>query len=133
MKPVGEIDGRDAPDFAFLPERTVFSGWFTWEFPETALQPPIGGEDRDLVVQMGEAFGKRADLFGWTAKFKEGCVALRDVQDSHNSRRIFLKDLEKTLNRYSFSTRWRPASPIRRAFSGLESRVSSEVASCCVS
>src|SRR5579859_248000 len=133
MKPVGEVDGFDAADFTLLAERTVFRGRFTGELREAAFEAPISGEDGDFVAQPRQAFGKRANLFGRAAKLKKWHVALRDVQDSHSSRRIFLKVLEKMLKRYSCSTRWRPASPIWRAFSGLESRVSMEVASWTVS
>src|SRR5689334_969203 len=133
MKPVGEVDGFHPADVTPLAERTVFRGRFTGKLSQPALKAPIRGEDGNFVAQLDEAFGKCADFFRRTAEFEKRRVALRDVQDSHNSRRIFLNALEKTLKRYSFSTRCRPASPIRRAFSGFERRVSIEVASCSVS
>jgi len=133
MKPVGQVDGFDSADFALFAEWAVFRGRFTGKFRRAAFQAPIRGEDGHFVAQLRESFGKRADFFGGAAKLKKWRVALRDVQDSHSSRRIFLNPLENVLKRYSFSTRWRPASPMRRAFSGFESRVSMEVASCSVS
>src|ERR1700676_2807692 len=133
VKPVRQIDGFYTANFTLPTERAVLGGGFAGKFREAAFETPIRSENGNLVAQLSKPFGKRADLFGRAAKLKKWRVALRDVQDSHNSRRIFLKALEKALKRYSFSTRCRPASPMRRAFSGFESRASMEVASWTVS
>jgi hypothetical protein len=57
MKPVGEIDGFDASNFAFLSEWTVFGKRFAGKFLEAAFETPIRREDGDLVAQLREAFG----------------------------------------------------------------------------
>ena len=105
MKPVGQVDGFHGADFALFAERAVFRGRFAAKLGRAALQAPIGGKHGDFVAQLRKAFGKRADFFGRAAKLEKWGIALRDVQDSHSSRRIFLKDLENVLKRYSFSTR----------------------------
>src|SRR5262249_37160874 len=66
-------------------------------------------------------------------ELQEGLVARRDIQDSHCSRRILLRDLAKTLKRKSSSTRFFPRAPISRPTSGCASSVSSDVASCTAS
>src|SRR5271156_103334 len=96
---------------------------------QTLLNSPIGGKHGNLMPALLQALRQRLDLDGWPSEFQKGRVSFRDVQDPHCSRRIFFRDLAKTLKRNSFSTRSRPRSPILCANAGSESSVSMQVAS----
>src|SRR5882762_9466791 len=82
------------------------------------------------MPQLNQPLRKRTHFYRRSPKLHERKISLRDVQDSHRSRRIFFSDFAKTLNRNSRSTRSRPRAPISRPNSGLASSASSEVASC---
>src|ERR1700741_226272 len=133
MKPVRQINDLHSPNFSHAAVRTPPRRRFLWHLPQALLQPPIRRQHAYLVASLRQAVGKGAHFNRRAAKLKKGRVALRDVQDSHSSRRIFLKFLAKTLNRNSFCTRSRPRSPICFANSGLASSASTEVASCATS
>src|SRR6266702_5321837 len=126
--PRRQIDGLHA---IFIPppaKRRPFCRDFFFLGLQPLFQPPVGGENCNLVASPRQAFGKRAHFYGGTAEFEKGSVRFRDVQDSHCSRRIFFSDLAKTPKRNSYSTRWRPRAPISLPSAGSARRVSMEVA-----
>src|SRR6516162_1698038 len=133
MKPFGQIDDRYSASFPRAAVRPLARQRFFRRFLEALLEPPIRRQNAYLVPSAREALGERAHFHGRAAKLKKRGVALRDVQDSHSSRRIFFKPLAKVLKRYSFSTRSRPRAPICFASSGFASSVSIEEASCATS
>src|SRR5437899_4879813 len=102
--------------------------FFFWGL-QSFFQPPIRREDRDLVAAPPQSFGKRSHLHRGAAEFQKGSVRLRDVQDSHCSRRIFFNDFAKTLKRKSCSARCFARAPISFAWTGSASSVSMLVAS----
>src|SRR5216683_3281921 len=75
-----------------------------------------------------QSLGQSPDFHRGAAEFQERGVRFCDVQDSHCSRRIFLKAFAKTLNRNSRSTRCFPRAPISFACAGSASKVSMDVA-----
>src|SRR5580704_986791 len=136
LEPICQIDGGDTV-FPAPPSKRTVLGWFgAGLIFQAFVETPVRGEHRDFVSHLRESFGKRKHLRRWTTEFEEWFIALRDVQDSHNSRSILRNALAKTGKRNSFSNLSRPRFPISRACSGLASRASNEVASwvgspCC--
>src|SRR5450755_1405217 len=135
-QPSREIDGLHGSFSEAPAERGAIGANVRGPRRQPRLDTPIGCEHGNLIAALREALGQGMHFDGRAAEFEERCVCLRDVQDSHCSRRIFFRDLAKTLKRNSLATRSRPRSPILRARAGLARKVSMQVASwvaspCC--
>src|SRR5208337_4674414 len=101
VEPVVKINRRYARDFALPAKGIVLGVRFVWELLQPPVQSPVSGEHGYDMATSGEPFRKSAHFYGRTAKFEERRITLGDIQDSHSSRRIFLKAFAKTLKRNS--------------------------------
>src|ERR1700730_2112323 len=130
VKPIRKIDGSHTALAAPPSKRTVFGRFRAGFVSQALVQAPIRSQHGDFMAKLRKSLGQSGHPRRWPAKFKKWFVALCDVQDSHSSRRILRNAFAKTGKRNSFCNRSRPRFPISRAWSGLASRASREVASC---
>src|SRR5271165_5139069 len=132
-EPRREVSGLHGAFGEAPAEGGAFGAEIGSEGMQAGFEAPIGREHRNLMTALREALGESVDLYGRAAEFEKRGVGFGDVQDPHCSRRIFFKDLAKTLKRNSLVTRSRPRSPMLRARAGSRRSVSMQVASCTAS
>src|SRR5271165_524173 len=135
-QPGWKVDGLHAAFGEAPAEGGAFGAEIGSEGMQAGFEAPVGREHRNLMTALREALGESVDLYGRAGQFEKRGVGFGDVQDPHCSRRIFFKDLAKTLKRNSLVTRSRPRSPMLRARAGSRRSVSMQVASwtaspCC--
>src|SRR6202161_1441024 len=90
---------------------------------EASLKSPIRRQHRNLVSAARQLRGQSPNFYRRPTELQKQSVALRYIQDSPNSPRIFFSDFAKTPNLNSRLTRSRPRAPISRPNAGSERSV----------